>query len=210
MLLFDGDCVLCNGTVRFVHARAPAVGFASQTSDAGRRLLTAAGAPTDLSTVVLLNTTTMTTRVRWRAIADTLALMDARGWRLLGWLMSLVPALIGDVLYRVVGSSRYWLFGRVSDGADGAACTFVPSLRRMSIDKIVDDEDGGDGSGGGGSRDGDAIDAATTMTTSARTESAAAPPSTIVPPATSARATRRNVTRFTGSKSDRKTNERRV
>lgn len=104
MILYDGECGFCSRAVLFVlrhdlHARFR---FASLQSELGQRLLRENGAPTDLSTMVLIDEEGAHTR-------STAALRVARGLR---WPWSwayvgiVVPRPIRDAAYRLVAKHR--------------------------------------------------------------------------------------------------------
>ena len=113
VVLFDGVCNLCNGSVQWIIARDPAAffHFAPLQSDAARRLLAEVGraAPVgDPETILLVEHGRVFER-------STAALRIAR--RLRGparWLAAflIVPAPIRDACYRFIARHRYRWFGR--------------------------------------------------------------------------------------------------
>jgi predicted DCC family thiol-disulfide oxidoreductase YuxK len=111
ILLFDGVCNLCSGTVRFVIRHDPGgrFRFAALQSEAGRRLLVQHGLPADaLDTFVLIEGARCFTR---SDAAIELARRLGGAWRGLAWLR-LVPRPIRDAAYGVVVRNRYRWFGR--------------------------------------------------------------------------------------------------
>lgn len=124
ILLFDGACVLCDGSVRFIAARerpgaAGAIRFAALGSPAGRELLAAHGLADDLpDSVVLIED--------GRAFIRSDAVLRVAGrlrppwsWiRVFRWL----PRPVRDAGYRLVAAVRYRVFGR----KDAAACGLPP------------------------------------------------------------------------------------
>lgn len=110
LILFDGDCNLCNGAVQFVIRRDPAArfSFASLQSEAGRRALAEAGEQDLPDSIVLVQGS----RVRVKSAA---ALAIARGLRLPWPLLSvfwLVPYPLRDLVYDWVARNRYRWFGK--------------------------------------------------------------------------------------------------
>ncbi|MBI5516701.1 MAG: thiol-disulfide oxidoreductase DCC family protein [Deltaproteobacteria bacterium] len=112
VVLFDGDCNLCDATVQFVIARDPGARFrfASLQSAAGRDLLAAhgrrlQGAP---ESVVLIEGGAVHERS-----GAALRILSGLGlpWSLAGVLW-LVPRPVRDALYRWVARNRYRWFGR--------------------------------------------------------------------------------------------------
>ena len=113
IVLFDGVCNLCTGSVRFIIQRDPGgrFMFASLQSEPGARLTRRHGvatAATDLSSIVLI----ANGRAYERSDA---ALRIARhlsgAWRAL-WLLRFVPRPIRDAVYGLVARNRYRWFGR--------------------------------------------------------------------------------------------------
>jgi predicted DCC family thiol-disulfide oxidoreductase YuxK len=111
IVLFDGVCNLCHGTVRFVleRDRAARFRFAPLQSEPGRALLARHGLSADaLDTMVLVDAEGAHTR-------SDAALRIAAGlgapWR---WLAPLrrLPRALRDPLYELVARRRYRWFGR--------------------------------------------------------------------------------------------------
>lgn len=114
IVLFDGVCVLCNGSMRFVlrHERAPEFLFAAVQSCTGRQALAELGRPLeDWDSVVVIDGDAV-------YLKSDAALRLARGlkapWRWLGALRVL-PRGLRDWLYDRVARNRYRLFGRYQD-----------------------------------------------------------------------------------------------
>jgi predicted DCC family thiol-disulfide oxidoreductase YuxK len=111
VVLFDGVCNLCNGTVVFVAGRDPAARFrfAALQSAIGRDLLGATGLPVDApETLVLLEGGRVFVR-------STAALRIARrlsGFWPLAYAAIVIPRPIRDAVYRLIARHRYRLFGR--------------------------------------------------------------------------------------------------
>jgi predicted DCC family thiol-disulfide oxidoreductase YuxK len=111
IVLFDGECNFCNGTVQFILDRDPHAhfSFASLQSAAARELLASHGRdPADLDTVVLIEGDAISDR-------STAALRIAR--RLRGpvrflYAFVIVPRALRDLVYRAFAKHRYRLFGR--------------------------------------------------------------------------------------------------
>jgi predicted DCC family thiol-disulfide oxidoreductase YuxK len=111
ILLFDGVCNLCHGSVRFLleHDRAARFRFAPLQSELGRALLAQFALDVDaLDTVVLIDADGVHTR-------SDAALRSAR---LLGapwswsWLLAAIPRPLRDAAYAFVVRRRYRWFGR--------------------------------------------------------------------------------------------------
>lgn len=111
IVVFDAECLLCNGWVQFLlrHDRKATFQFASIQGEAGRRLLSDQGLSVDgLQTLLLVDGDSA-----WQHTAAILRVLDALGWPWrLAWVGWLVPSLIRDTLYRLVARNRYQIFGR--------------------------------------------------------------------------------------------------
>lgn len=111
IVVFDAQCLLCNGWVRFLlrHDRAQRFRFASIQGATGQRLLAAAGLQADgLQTLLLVDGGRT-----WQHTSAIFRVLHALGmpWRL-AWIGWLVPAAVRDPLYRWLARNRYRVFGR--------------------------------------------------------------------------------------------------
>ncbi|MBT9510873.1 MAG: thiol-disulfide oxidoreductase DCC family protein [Acidovorax sp.] len=111
IVVFDGQCLLCNGWVQFLlrHDRAQRLRFASIQSAAGQQLLAQAGLRVEgLQTLLVIDGGRS-----WQHTAAILRVLHALGWPWrLAWVGWLVPAPLRDVLYRWVARHRYRIWGR--------------------------------------------------------------------------------------------------
>jgi len=117
VLLYDGDCSLCNGVVRFMlrHDAAGRVRFAPLQGRAGQDYLRAQGLPTgDFDSLVFVpdwaNPAPGAFLLRTSGALAAFALLDGP-WRALAWLR-VVPVFLRDPVYRLVSRTRTALFGR--------------------------------------------------------------------------------------------------
>lgn len=110
VILFDGECTLCNRFVSFTIDRDPAqrFRFASLQSDAGQKILADAGISADMSTLFLADGEKLHQR-------SSASLRICRGlkfpWPLLSVFL-IVPPFLRDFVYRWVSRNRYNWFGR--------------------------------------------------------------------------------------------------
>lgn len=111
ILLFDGHCNVCNGSVKFIlrHESKPTILFCSLQSAIGNELLTKHGiVPSSIDSVVLLH--------RGFAFTHFSAVLEIAkelgGFFRLILLFRILPRPIRDALYRLFARSRYTLFGR--------------------------------------------------------------------------------------------------
>lgn len=111
-MIFDGDCVLCSGTVQFVlrHERKPELQFTTTQSKAGRAIAARHGIAhddLDMTFVVIDGDRAL---VRSDA-ALRVASMLRSPWRWLG-MLRVVPRPLRDAAYSAIARRRYRLFGR--------------------------------------------------------------------------------------------------
>jgi predicted DCC family thiol-disulfide oxidoreductase YuxK len=112
VLLFDGVCNLCNGTVQWIIERDPEgkIKFASLQSGVGRTLLQQHGLPVDqLNSVVLIDKG----KVYLRSDA-TLQLLYLLGgwWAVLSLKLWVVPRFVLNAVYDYIARNRYRWFGK--------------------------------------------------------------------------------------------------
>jgi predicted DCC family thiol-disulfide oxidoreductase YuxK len=114
LILFDGVCNLCAGSVQFVLKRDPGktFRFASLQGEASRTLLRELGqSPELLSSVVLFENGKIFTR-------STAALRIVKRlsgiWPLL-YMFIIVPPFIRDAVYQVIALNRYRWFGKKNE-----------------------------------------------------------------------------------------------
>lgn len=109
-VLFDGVCNFCNASVRFIARNDPQgkFKFASIQSAEGQALLNARQAPTDLSTIALIEKDAVYTH--------STAVLRIAGhlkfpWRL-AYAALIVPVPLRNTIYRYVAANRYRWFGK--------------------------------------------------------------------------------------------------
>lgn len=116
LLLYDGVCALCNGTVQFLleRDRADKFRFAPLQSELGAEVVRRSGGnPEDLDTVYLVEGYgTPDERVLKRSRAVLRAVAQLGGpWRLTQ-AFRVFPTFLLDLGYRAVAAVRYRLFGK--------------------------------------------------------------------------------------------------
>jgi predicted DCC family thiol-disulfide oxidoreductase YuxK len=116
VLLFDGECGLCNGVVRLL-LRTDQRGrlkFAPLQGAPAQAYLRAQGLPTeDFDSIVFVPDWNSWSLGAYKQRTDgALAAAAATGgvWRLITW-MRIVPAWLRDPFYKIVARTRYALFG---------------------------------------------------------------------------------------------------
>jgi predicted DCC family thiol-disulfide oxidoreductase YuxK len=111
VIVFDGDCVFCQRSVRFIHRhdRALVFRFAARQSPAGQRLLADAGVHVAPNSMVLLDD-----RGAWLrsdAVLRIAANLDTP-WSL-ARVFLVVPRVVRDGVYRVVAAVRHRISRRL-------------------------------------------------------------------------------------------------
>ncbi|MGH8502177.1 MAG: thiol-disulfide oxidoreductase DCC family protein [Gammaproteobacteria bacterium] len=111
LILFDGECTLCNRSVRFVleHERRPRFKFASLQSRVGQVLLERHRLPRDsFESFVLIENN----RAHLKSSAALRVARQLRApWPLLS-LFLFVPRSLRDGVYDFIGARRFRWFGR--------------------------------------------------------------------------------------------------
>lgn len=110
IILFDGVCNFCNGTVQFIikHDKRGIFQFASLQSSIGKELIETKPGLKDLDSVILIQNGFVKTE-------STAALQISKkldGWPKLFYIFIVIPAPIRNYFYKLFASNRYRLFGK--------------------------------------------------------------------------------------------------
>lgn len=109
IIIFDGDCVFCQRSVRFIHRhdRANAYRFAARQTPAGERLLASVAVGLAPNSMVLIDEAGT-----WLRSDAVLRIAGGLGppWSAARVLL-LVPRVLRDGLYRVVAAVRHRISG---------------------------------------------------------------------------------------------------
>ncbi len=111
IIIFDGECNLCNGVVGWLLKFAPSdlFQFVAFQSVRGQELLKRHGFKTDnLETVILIDDTGIHTH------SDGFLKIVAQipKWRLVAALLAFIPRIIRDTIYRIASRNRVRWFGK--------------------------------------------------------------------------------------------------
>jgi len=124
VVLFDGNCTLCNGAVQFLidHERSPALRFAPLQSEAGQAVLEKAVGKEEALRLVAGATgsgdpDSMVFVRDGRLHAHSTAVLHlAAGYMTAPWrwavVFFLVPRFLRDAVYRFIARNRYRWFGK--------------------------------------------------------------------------------------------------
>lgn len=123
VLLYDGECGLCNRVVRRL-LRADRAGwlhYAPLQSGPAQEYLRAQGLPVaDFASLVFVpdwsNPARGTYRLRTDGVLGACAVVGGGLWRTVGW-TRFIPVGLRDGAYKLVARSRYALFGRYQPSA---------------------------------------------------------------------------------------------
>jgi predicted DCC family thiol-disulfide oxidoreductase YuxK len=115
LLLYDGECGLCNAVVRFLlrRDRRGRLRFAALQGTTARAALEARGMyRPDFDSIVFIPDFPRTDGAYWQRTDGVVGVLRelGGGWRLMGALR-LVPAFLRDPFYRIVARVRYRIFG---------------------------------------------------------------------------------------------------
>jgi predicted DCC family thiol-disulfide oxidoreductase YuxK len=116
VLLYDGECSLCNAVVRFLLLHDPGgrLHFAPLQSAPAQEYLRSQGLPTaDFGSLVFVPDWSDQVRGAYllRTSGALAAFAELGGaWRSVAWLR-VIPAVLRDPIYKLISKTRYALFG---------------------------------------------------------------------------------------------------
>jgi predicted DCC family thiol-disulfide oxidoreductase YuxK len=111
VLIYDGSCNLCNGTVRFVkrHDKHSRFSFITGQSDEGKKLIEEyLPGGSDIDTVILIDEGKC--YLRSKAALTTMKLLGG-GWSII-YIFMIIPAPVRDLVYRFIAGNRHRWCGR--------------------------------------------------------------------------------------------------
>jgi predicted DCC family thiol-disulfide oxidoreductase YuxK len=125
IVIFDGDCLFCQRSIRFIHRydRANAFRFAARRTPAGEKLLAEVGVALAPNSMVLIDE--QGAWLRSDAVLRIAARLAAP-WSV-ARVFLLVPRPIRDAVYRVIAAVRHRISGRLS------ACELPDAALRAKI-----------------------------------------------------------------------------
>lgn len=129
LLLFDGVCNFCNGSIQYIleRDRHEKFCFASLQSPLGRAVTAALGIPPQsMDTFIMLESG----RAYIRSNAALGVLRRMGGWRSLFYGLIVIPRPLRDAVYSLIADNRYRWFGKRD------SCMMpTPEIRRRFIDE---------------------------------------------------------------------------
>src|SRR5690625_600034 len=112
VVLFDGDCHFCDGSVQFIIKRDPKakIRFASLQSEVGQNIRLKYDVPKTMDSLLLVDHK----KVYDRSSAALRICQHLSGlWKLL-YILLLIPKPIRDAVYDIIAKNRYQWFGKKS------------------------------------------------------------------------------------------------
>tara|TARA_B110000305_G_C19318724_1_gene577811 strand:+ start:21 stop:437 length:417 start_codon:yes stop_codon:yes gene_type:complete len=112
IIFFDGICNYCNGFVRFLIKNDPneILKFSSIQSSFAKSVFKEKGLKSDLTTIVFLKNGEVL--IKSNAIIEILFTIN---FKLLGFLIKIVPVFMRDYVYDFVAKKRYSIFGKTEE-----------------------------------------------------------------------------------------------
>jgi len=131
ILLFDGVCNFCNHSVQFVfrNDKHRIFFFQPTQSRKGQEILHQykhLNAPTDLSTIILLDQKDQKIYIKADAVAQICRHLRFP-WPFVYYLRLLVPTFVANFMYTTFGAKRYALFGKKDQ------CAYLPALKNRFL-----------------------------------------------------------------------------
>ncbi|WP_108670486.1 thiol-disulfide oxidoreductase DCC family protein [Peribacillus acanthi] len=126
IVLFDGDCVVCNRSIQFIlrHEKGNVFSFASIDSPIGKHLMEYYGIPSNLDSVLLIEHGKFHSK---STAALRICKYLKQPWTLL-FLFSIIPKTIRDIFYSFIAKNRYKWFGK------NDSCLWItPELRKKFL-----------------------------------------------------------------------------
>jgi predicted DCC family thiol-disulfide oxidoreductase YuxK len=110
ILLFDGVCNLCNGTVSKIiqHDPLQVIQFAAQQSISGKALMDRYAIPHNADSVILIDGD----KVLFKSDAMIQVAKQLQGWPRIFRFAIIFPQPIRDFIYDLIAKYRYTLFGK--------------------------------------------------------------------------------------------------
>ncbi len=112
IVIYDGECSFCDGSVQFIldHDPKGRFRFAASQSEAGRELLVRAGLPPEgVGSIVLIEDGAAYTKTT----ASLRIARKLRGLSPLAYPLILIPRVVRDLFYDLFAANRYRWFGKL-------------------------------------------------------------------------------------------------
>ncbi|QKE71615.1 DUF393 domain-containing protein [Arthrobacter citreus] len=110
VILFDGECILCNGAVQFIikHDRKGYFHFAALQSPFGEKLILEHPELSSIDSIILIQNG----KIKYESSAALRIAKHLDGWPKLCFVFIMIPKPIRNFFYRLIAKNRYKFFGK--------------------------------------------------------------------------------------------------
>lgn len=110
IVLFDGECILCNGAVQFIikHDQKGYFHFAALQSEFGEKLKMDHPELCSIDSIILLQNG----KIKIESSAALSIAKNLEGWPKLYYAFMIIPTTIRDYFYRLIARNRFKFFGK--------------------------------------------------------------------------------------------------
>ncbi|MES9682733.1 hypothetical protein CN514_19340 [Bacillus sp. AFS001701] len=110
IILFDGECILCNGAVQFIikHDQKGYFHFAALQSTFGENLKKDHPELGSIDSIILVQNG----KIKIESSAALSIAKNLKGWPKFFYAFIIIPSTIRDYLYRLIARNRFRFFGK--------------------------------------------------------------------------------------------------
>ncbi|PFM80065.1 hypothetical protein COJ46_12125 [Bacillus sp. AFS077874] len=110
VILFDGECILCNGAVQLIikHDQKGYFHFAALQSTFGEKLKKDHPELGSIDSIILVQNG----KIKIESSAALSIAKNLEGWPKFFYAFIIIPAIIRDYLYRLIARNRFKFFGK--------------------------------------------------------------------------------------------------
>ncbi|MEH7455283.1 thiol-disulfide oxidoreductase DCC family protein [Gottfriedia acidiceleris] len=110
IILFDGECILCNGAVQFIikHDQKGYFHFAALQSTFGEKLKKDHPELSSIDSIILVQNG----KIKIESTAALSIAKNLEGWPKFFYAFIIIPTTIRDYLYRLIARNRFKFFGK--------------------------------------------------------------------------------------------------
>ncbi|PFH83003.1 DCC1-like thiol-disulfide oxidoreductase family protein [Bacillus sp. AFS088145] len=110
IILFDGECILCNGAVQFIikHDQKGYFHFAALQSTFGQKLKKDHPELSSIDSIILVQNG----KIKIESSAALSIAKNLEGWPKFFYAFIIIPTTIRDYLYRLISRNRFKIFGK--------------------------------------------------------------------------------------------------
>ncbi|WP_129688531.1 thiol-disulfide oxidoreductase DCC family protein [Gottfriedia acidiceleris] len=110
IILFDGECILCNGAVQFIikHDQKGYFHFAALQSTFGEKLKKDHPKLGSIDSIILVQNG----KIKIESSAALSIAKNLEGWPKLFYAFMIIPTTIRDYVYRLIARNRFKFFGK--------------------------------------------------------------------------------------------------